>query len=268
MTVQQYSFSDSSQPQGSKRPQRQFLKKSSDQGRSLSKRLIQTLLPLALLPLAVASGLSVLVTRRIERESALLLLKEESFLASEAASVFVEDNVRIIEAVLLNPSVTQALQQSNAEVEGKGLKNQTIESLEQQFEQTKLLQLNAVLNKYLADVSEVEGMEEISITERNGFNVAYSMPTSDFFQSDEEWWLEAKQTNQFIETDGSGDSADIQNISIAKVVGGSEEFLGVMKAVVPVTVMNERIATYAATVLSGSQQIQVEIGRASCRERV
>ena len=39
--------------------------------------------------------------------------------------------------------------------------------------------------------------------------------------------------------------------------GRSEEFLGVIKAVVPATVMNERIATYAATVISGSQQIQI-----------
>ncbi|MEM1239780.1 MAG: methyl-accepting chemotaxis protein [Cyanobacteria bacterium P01_H01_bin.26] len=257
MTFQQYSLSDSSQSEGSKRPQRRFLKKSSDRGRSLSKQLLQTLLPLALLPLAVASGLSVLVTRRIERESALLLLKEESFLASEAASVFVEDNVKVIEAALLNPSITQALRQSNAGVEENGLINQPVESLEQQFEQTKLLQPNAALNQYLADVSEVTGMEEISITERNGFNVAYSSPISDFVQSDEDWWLEAKQTKQFIEIADSGDSANIQNVSIAKTVGGSAELLGVMKAIVPVTVMNERIATYAATVISGSQQIQI-----------
>ena len=262
MTAQQYSLNDKSQIPGTEQSRRQPLSTSQSKsvgGRPLGRQLLQTLLPVALLPLAVASGLGVWVTRRAERENALFLLQEESFLASEAASVFVEDNFRIIESVLLNPSIIQALRQADKDVETSGLADQSIESLEQQFNQTKLLKPNAVLNKYLTDVVEVEGMGEIFVTERHGLNVAYSNQTSDFVQRDEEWWTQAQASKKHIEPVEMDESAGVLGISISEAVAprGSDEFLGVMKAVIPTTLMNERIATYTATALSGSQQIQV-----------
>ena len=151
-------------------------------GRSLSRQLLQTLLPVTLLPLAVASGLAILITRQSEQSSALLLLEEESVLASETANIFVEDNFRIIEGLIVSPTIRQAVRQADAEVEESGLANQPIESLEQQFAATKLLKTNVSLNSYLADVVTVEGMAELFITERHGLNVAYSSPTSDFVQ--------------------------------------------------------------------------------------
>ncbi|NEQ52148.1 MAG: HAMP domain-containing protein [Leptolyngbya sp. SIO3F4] len=262
MTAQQYSLGNQSQSQRSKSPRKQDSLASTlviGQGQPLSRRLLQTLLPLALLPLAVASGLGIAVTRRGERENALFLLLEESFLASEAASVFVEDNFKIIEGVLINPDILQALRETDKEVEEKGIASRPIEALEQQYNQTKLVKPNGKLNKYLSDVVTVEELGEIFVTEKHGLNVAYSNVTSDFVQRDEEWWTQAQQSKKFIEPVEFDESAGIVGISIAEAVSpvNSDEFLGVMKAVIPTTVLNERIATYTTTAIAGSQQVQL-----------
>ncbi len=228
-------------------------------GRPLSQQLLRTLLPVALLPLVVASGLGFLITRRGAREDALFLLKEESFLASGAANVFVEDNFKIIEGVLLNSTITQALRQADSTVESQGLDQQPVELLEQQFSQTKLVTANATLNQYLADVVEVEGIEELFVTESHGLNAAYSQPTTDFVQKDEDWWVQAQQSKKHIEPMTFDQSAGVLGLSISQAISSpdSDEFLGVMKAVIPVTVLNERIRTYVSTIISGTQKIQL-----------
>ncbi|MGB3671410.1 MAG: methyl-accepting chemotaxis protein [Phormidesmis sp.] len=262
MTVQQYPSPDLTTVLEPKLPPEQKPTSPSTtphKGRSLSQQLLRSLLPMALLPLAVASGLGILITRRGEREDALNLLKEESFLASKAASVFVENNFKTIEGVLLNPTIIQTLRQADSTVTAQDLDQEPVESLEQQFSQTKLINTDATLNQYLADVVEVEGMEEIFVTESHGLNAAYSQPTSDFVQRDEDWWTQAQQSKKHIEPVDFDESAGVVGISISEAVSppGSDEFLGVIKAVIPLTVLNEQIATYVATAISGGQKIQV-----------
>ncbi|MEM6253200.1 MAG: HAMP domain-containing methyl-accepting chemotaxis protein [Cyanobacteria bacterium P01_D01_bin.156] len=262
MTAQQYSLDKQPRSQDLERApsqSSQSLRMILGQGQPISRRLIQVLLPVTLLPLAVASGLGIAVTRNSARDTSLALLKEKSFVASEAADIFVEDNFKIVESVLLSPSVVDALRQSRQDVEEDDLINQPIDALEQRFGQTKLLNPNALLNNYLSDVVEVEGMGELFFTESNGFNVAYSNVTSDFVQRDEEWWEGARTLQQFIDPIELDESAGVVGLSISKAItpNNSDEFLGVMKAVIPMEAMNNQIATYAATAISGSRKIQL-----------
>ncbi|MEL6232252.1 MAG: methyl-accepting chemotaxis protein, partial [Cyanobacteria bacterium J06627_3] len=211
-------------------------------------------------PLATANGLGILVTRQSEQDAALLLLKEESVLASEAANVFVEDNFRIIEGVLINPTILDTVRQADTEATERKLNDQPIESLEQQFGATKLLKPNQSLNKYLADVALVEDLGEIFITERNGLNVAYSSPTSDFVQRDETWWQEAKKSIRYVDPVEFDQSSNTVGLPIAETIHPADNpdlFLGVMKAVFPITTLNERLEVYLTTAVSGSQKVQV-----------
>ena len=262
MTAQQYSLNDQSQAPETEKSRRQELgqQRASVEGRPLSRQLLQTLLPITLLPLAVASGLGILVTRQSEQDAALLLLKEESVLASEAANVFVEDNFRIIEGVLINPTILDTVRQADKEVTERKLSDQPIESLERQFGATKLLKPNQALNKYLADVALVEGLAEIFITERSGLNIAYSSPTSDFVQRDETWWQEAKNSIRYIDPVEFDESANTVGLPIAETIHPADNpdlFLGVMKAVFPISTLNERLEVYLTTAVSGSQKVQV-----------
>ena len=186
--------------------------------RTLSRQLLQTLLPVALLPLVVASGLSIIITRRAEREDALFLLKEESFLASEAASVFVEDNFKVIEGVILNPTLAQELRQAGSKAKDDDLADQPIETLERDFAQNKLVSPGTSLNRYLSDVSVVEGMTELSVTEQNGLNVAYSSPTADFVQRDEDWWTQAQANKRHIGAVTVDESSGAVGLSLSEAL--------------------------------------------------
>ncbi|MEO1182591.1 MAG: hypothetical protein AAFX51_17500, partial [Cyanobacteria bacterium J06636_28] len=260
MTAQQYPLDN--QAQRTNPSQKQGLpipKLLSAQGSPLGRQLLQTLLPAALLPLVVASGLGFLVTRRSERANALFLLKEESFLASEAASLFIEDNFDDVDELLLNPLVTQALSLAEEKVNTDKLAERPIEQLNQQFSQTKLVTANPVFNQYLSRLTEVEGLGETIITERNGLNVGYSQITSDFVQRDEEWWIVAQREGRSIEPAEFDESSGTFAISLASALtpSGTEDFLGVMRQLVPVDVMNKQIATYVTASISGTQQVQV-----------
>ena len=263
MTTQQYSLDDQRQSQKLAKATRQEPRNSAtdvNEGRPLSRQLLQTLLPITLLPLAVASSLAILVTRQSEQDAALLLLKEESVLASEAANVFVEDNFRIIEGVLINPTILNTVRQADKEVEENGIADRPIDSLEQQYSNTKLLKPNQELNQYLADVALVEGLGEVFITERHGLNVAYSDPTSDFVQRDEAWWQGAKESIRYIEPVEFDESSGTVGLPIAKTIhpaNNPNEFLGVMKALFPLSTLNERLSIYLTTAVSGSQKVQI-----------
>ncbi|MEO0394605.1 MAG: HAMP domain-containing methyl-accepting chemotaxis protein [Cyanobacteria bacterium P01_A01_bin.137] len=262
MTAQQYSLNDQSQAPETEnsRRQRLGLQGTSVEGRPLSRQLLQTLLPITLLPLAVASGLGILVTRQSEQDAALLLLKEESVLASEAANVFVEDNFRIIEGILINPTILDTVRQADQDVTERNLNDQPVDSLEQQFSATKLLKPNQTLNKYLADVALVEDLGEIFITERNGLNVAYSSPTSDFVQRDETWWQETKKSIRYIDPVEFDESSNVVGLPVSETIHPADNpdlFLGVMKAVFPISTLNERLEVYLTTAISGSQKVQV-----------
>ena len=225
MTAQQYLSRDRSQTPDLGPPQGQSFpspKQSLPQGRPLSRRLLQTLLPATLLPLAVASGLSIIVTRQAKRNDALFFLKKQSFLSSQAASVFVEDSFKISQGVMINPAISQAVQQASAKAKEAGLVDQPIELLEQQFKQTKVIETNAVLNQYLAKVVDVETLGEIFITERHGLNVAYSNLTSDFVQRDEDWWIQAQQKGHYAEPAEFDESAAQVAISFSSAIHRSE----------------------------------------------
>ncbi|MGD1896195.1 MAG: methyl-accepting chemotaxis protein [Phormidesmis sp.] len=230
-----------------------------NKGRTLNRQLLQTLLPAALLPLVVASGLSIAITRQSEREDILFLLQEESFLASEASKTFVENNFNLIDGILVNPILTQALNEASATANSDGLLDRPVDALEQQFSQSKLVSPDATLNSYLANVATVEEMAELFVTERNGFNVAYSGPTSDFVQRDEDWWVQARDNVEYIEPVAFDESSGVLGVSLAKAITdpSSGQFQGVAKAVVSTDSLNEQVGTYVSKAISGTQQVQV-----------
>ncbi|NEP61796.1 MAG: HAMP domain-containing protein [Symploca sp. SIO2G7] len=262
MTAQQYSSDRQPQvPEAKTTPTKPTLSlgRTLSRGDSFSRRLIKTLLPTALLPVLVTSGLSILVTRQIEQQSTVSVLKDKSFLASEAAAIFIENSFKVFDSVRLNPLIVESLRQANEQVAQDDLANKPIETLEQQFEQTKLLSPNASINTFLANLVEAEELGEIFFTERNGLNVAYSNPTSDFVQRDEEWWIQGKERGQYIEPVEFDESANLVGVPLSQAIrpSDSDSFLGVMKIFVPLNNLNNQIATFVTRTIRGTQRIQV-----------
>lgn len=225
----------------------------------LRRRLLLTILPAVLMPLVVASAIGFSITERRIKEDALSQLQDNTILTSEAVSVFIRDSFTIPDLVAIDPSVVEAMRVGAKKAQAESLAQQPIEILEKKFAATKLLEINTNLNNYLKGVIKTTQISEIFFTERNGFNLAYSNPTSDFVQRDENWWQTSQKNGRAIDDPEFDDSANAVVIALSKAVQdpNTGEFLGVIKAGIPVTNLNSNITKFLSTGLTRTQTVQV-----------
>lgn len=225
---------------------------------TLRQRLLTTVLPVALAPVAIASAIGYVQTEAQLKEKALLQLEEVSLLSSEATTIFLNDSLKFPDIIDSDPLLLEAVQAGAKQAEAQGLPQKPIEALEQQFASTKLLKPNAKLNEYLQRVVKNGQLAEVFVTDKNGFNVGYSNPTSDFVQNDERWWQQAKEKGQFIEEPEFDESANQSVIAIAKAVkDDAGNFIGVTKVGIPTKALDEAISTLISPNLTQSEIVQI-----------
>ena len=204
-------------------------------GRTLQSRLLLTLLPIVLVPLAVLGGINIWTTQKETTEELEEKLEGQVELSMEIATDLVESAFITPESIAENPLVIDSLRVAAQQAEADGLPQRSIEDLEAQFSDTKLLSPNSQLNNYLESVAATSGLAEIFYTERNGYNVAFSNETSDFVQSDEGWWERGAAETQFLDTPDFDASANTFSIDMIQAISDPDSggLLGVMKAVLP-----------------------------------
>ncbi|MGJ8645240.1 MAG: response regulator [Luteolibacter sp.] len=146
--------------------------------------------------------------------------------------------------------VQSLLQTSNQEYEALPEPEARVEELDAVWrdrdseESAKLMKgimenwLSADLRLSLETLAEMSGNEvfgEVFITNAFGANVAQSGKTSDFWQSDEEWWQRAKETGLYLGDVSFDDSAGIFSVELCPRIDGRDgEFMGVLKAVMDI----------------------------------
>ena len=226
---------------------------------TLRRRLLTTILPAVLLPLVIASAIGYNITERRAKTQALSKLEENTLLTSSTVTAFIRDSFKIPDLVASNPVVIEAMRVGSQEAQAQGLPQQSIEAVEQQFAATKLLKADANLNNYLQQIVKSSDIVEIFFTERNGFNLAFSNPTSDFVQRDEGWWQTSKQNGRAIDEPEFDESANAVVFALSEAVTDPEtkEFLGVIKAGIPVKVLDSTLNAYLSAGLNQSQIVQV-----------
>ncbi|CCQ58297.1 Methyl-accepting chemotaxis protein [Crocosphaera watsonii WH 0005] len=161
--------------------------------------------------------------------------------------------------MLASPFVSQNLQAGNKKVEELGLLEKSIEQVEAEFAETKLLNPNPDLNNYLQVIAKKNGLSEIILTEGNGFNVGYNVPSSDFVQSDEKWWqIAAKQGATIIEAKFD-ESTQTHILELVNSLEDSQtgELLGITKIGVSMKTFNENLGISVGQNLLSSQSLQI-----------
>ena len=226
---------------------------------TLRNRLLVSVLPVALLPLMVASIIGYRITENRATKQALSQLEETVLLTSSTVTAFIRDSFNIPDLVASNPLVIEAMRAGAEESQAQNLPQQPIESLEQQFSASKLLKVDSNLNNYLKQVVKSSDIVEIFFTEKNGFNVAFSNPTSDFVQRDEGWWQTSKNEGKAIDEPEFDESANATVFALSEAVidPQTKEFLGVIKAGIPVEVLNSNLVAYLSSDIYQSQTVQV-----------
>lgn len=226
---------------------------------TLRRRLLFAVVPSVLVPLAIASIAGHEIVQRGSESRIRSQLQDQALLASQAAGEVLEDGLKLPALIATNPIVIEAARSGAQQAESEGLTQLPIEQLETQFAANKLLNPNQVLNDYLAQAAETTKVAELFLTDRNGFNVAYNSPTSDFVQNDEQWWQEGKDSERWIGSPELDESADTFSIDLVQPIQdpNSQEFLGVVKAVLPSGAFDLVNAYLGRTGVTGSQTVQI-----------
>jgi methyl-accepting chemotaxis protein PixJ len=234
---------------------KQYEKKSS----SLASQLLQTVLPTVLIPLVLASFLGYRNVQENEENRVTDLLLDEVLLIEGAASIILNNSWQTPNILVQNPLVIQATRDAAIKVENEGLDQLTIGDLEKQFAETKLLETNEVLNNYLKNITENTDFIEVFITDKNGFNIAYSNPTSDFVQSDEDWWKKANNEAQYFQLGDFDESSQSFGLEFYKKITDPQtgEFLGVLKAILPTAKFNIINDLLEHIAIKGTQTLQL-----------
>src|SRR5260370_897407 len=95
------------------------------------------------------------------------------------------------EALARSPAVVRAALDGSQQAVSQGLPRLDTPTLERMFKQRRMLGGDPDLAAYLRDYIQRSEFAELFFTESHGYSVLASNRTSDFLQSDEEWWRRA-----------------------------------------------------------------------------
>ena len=115
-----------------------------------------------------------------------------SMLLGRQLDEFLHERIADVRGWASGPTVIHAAREAHLVHEKSGLFNLTVEELENKLEVRKSLGQFPVADGYLrAEIARSEYFDRILFTDRNGYNVVVTSVSSDFVQSDEDWWQRA-----------------------------------------------------------------------------
>ena len=258
-----------STPQHSARPGPQ----SNFQTQLLSRAFIVVVLPVALLS-GIAGWVLSIFLHGVEADFARSrgeimdsvangeLLNQARSAAWQIDSFFV---MQIGEAVAWAkaPVIVDAARAADERHVAEGFTEADVAAIEDRFREAKSLGTSPAAEAYLRRaVSASPYFAEIFFTDRNGFNVALTNPTSDFIQSDEGWWQNAWSRGIAIGEFEYDDSANTWSVAISVRLDdpSTKEPVGVMKTVLAVEPVQRIADRTAEAILGGRVQITTKDG--------
>ena len=138
-----------------------------------------------------------------------------------------------------------------------GLNDLSVEQIEDRFPIAKSLGAFPEADAYLrAQISASPDFAEAFFTDQKGFNVALTNPTSDFVQSDENWWLNAWRHKIAVGQVEFDESAGVWSLDISIRIDdlADQTPLGVLKSVLSIKRV-QQIADRNAKSLAGARVV-------------
>ena len=205
------------------------------------------------------------------------LMAQTSGVARQIDAFLIERIVEV-KAWAAAPIVVEAARAAHARHVADGLTEASADAVENRFRIDKSLNISPKADAYLrSQIAASPYFAEVFFTDRNGFNVALTNPTSDFIQSDESWWQNAWSRGISVGEVQYDDSAGVWSIDISIRIDGRDtgKSLGVMKTVLAIEPI-QRIADWTSqTIPNGRVQISTgggsliaETSSSHARERI
>ena len=205
-------------------------------------------------------------------------LKIQATLTAHQIDAFLIERIAEAKTWASSSIVVKAARDGHVRHSEKGLVGLPIENIETQFRIRKSLSSAPEADTYLRQQMDSSSyFAEIFFTDRNGFNVAVTNPTSDFVQSDEGWWQGAWSHALSVSEVGYDESAGVWSVDISVRINdpASGEPVGVMKTVLAIDSVQKIADRTAAALPGGVAQIATlqgvliaDTGSDHARERV
>ncbi|MCZ6918198.1 MAG: methyl-accepting chemotaxis protein [Gemmatimonadetes bacterium] len=220
---------------------------------SISK--LRTTILVSGVPIAVVviGAISYLTTRNTIAEMERTIsdgLIADGLRASAVISQYLRERRTDVEHLAAMPEVVGAARAAGNAVARQGLARFSVAELESRFASNRTLGGGPALRDYLGAFRDRTDFAEILFTERNGFTVEATNQTSDFVQSDEEWWQRAMADGAFQGAPSKDSSAGVvaldYSVSINDPADGS--VLGVLKGVIEMSRLSRLLGAGAGTV--------------------
>src|SRR6266550_1131917 len=148
----------------------------------------------AVVALVLVAGFALLssrsVTRIVERQAN----ERGQDMATHVASLvgmYLRERRREADALARSPAVVRAALDGSQQAISRRLPQLDTPTLERMFNQRHVLGGDPELAAYFRDYVQRSEFSELFFTESHGYSVLASNRTSDFVQSDEEWWRQA-----------------------------------------------------------------------------
>jgi signal transduction histidine kinase len=226
---------------------------------TLQRKLLTTFLPITLIPLTLAGVVGSIIAYHRAYQQASIQLHDRATLTAELTYYELSGALRLLKIVAAEPLLLELIQAGTTEIEATNLHTRPLEAVETEFAETKLLQPNLYLNNYLKNIANVGHFAEIFVTERHGFNIAYSQITSDFIQWDENWWQQGKHQGTWFDKPQFDQSTNQMTVDLITSINDpkSGEFLGIIKGGYQAQNLQQLKAEIRQIKLSHSEQLKI-----------
>lgn len=171
-------------------------------------------------------------------------------------SLYMRERYQEADALARSPAIVRAALAGSEQAVRERLPQLDTPTLERMFNQRRELGGDADLASYLRDYTRRSDFAELFFTESHGYNVLASDRTSDFVQSDEEWWQRAMADGAYDGAPRYDSSAAVVSLEydIAIRMPRRAQPVGVLKAVFALDKLSQLLPTAD---LGGGARLQV-----------
>lgn len=124
------------------------------------------------------------------------------------------------------PDVIDAARTASGRAVSEGLAGRPIEAVERAYAERRSMDVDARVRDFLRRQLSILGVAEIILTDSHGFNAVTTQKTSDFVQSDEEWWTSAASRGVAPPAASFDESAQQAVVSLSAAVRSGGEARG------------------------------------------
>ena len=199
-------------------------------GGSLRRRYVLSTGALAIALLSVVTAMGSLALSKSMKQQQNAVLSDAARRSALLVDRVLAERLRQVDLIAWEASVIEAAKKGSEISRRRGLPLLTITALEERFKATRSQQVDSTALYFLLDLLPKLDIAEVMLTDQYGYNAVVTSPSSDFVQSDEDWWQIAWKSGVSEATATEDEATGETVVELARAVRDHGRRVGVVKA--------------------------------------